>query len=123
MSWNDLLISICEIVLTAFASWASATLIAWLSNKLKNAKTQHYVMEAYDIVSSCVKYTYQTYVDSIKGTDLWTREAQQKALNTALEAAKAQLSEKTKSYITNNYGDLETYLVGLIEATIYDLKN
>lgn len=122
MNWNDILISVVSIVLTTFASWASATLIAWLSEKLKDHKSQRYIMDAYMIAENCVKATYQTYVESIKGTDLWTKEAQEHALQLALAAAKEQLQSSTSKYIAENYGDLDTYLIGLIESILYDLK-
>lgn len=123
MSWNDILISVVSLVLTTFASWASATFIAWLNDKLKDRKSQRFIADAYMIAENCVKATYQTYVEAIKGTDLWTKEAQQKALQMALDSAKAQLKGSTTNYISNNFGDLDTYLVGLIEAILYDLKN
>lgn len=122
MSWNDVIISVCSIILTALASWASTMLIAWLNEKLKGTKSERYVMEAYRIVEECVKVTYQTYVEAIKGTELWTKEAQEHALQMALESAKSQLNSSTTKYIAENFGGVDEYLVGLIEAIIYDLK-
>lgn len=122
MNWNDILISVCSIILTTVASWASMRLIAWLDNKLKDTKSERYIKEAYRIIEDCVKSTYQTYVQAIKGTDLWTKEAQEKALHMALDAAKEQLNKSTTKYITENFGSLDEYLTNLIEAVLYDLK-
>lgn len=46
-----------------------------------------------------------------------------KALNTALERAESQLSECSKKYVADHFGYLDKYLIGRIEAAIYDLKN
>lgn len=123
MSWNDVLISVCSIILTAFASWLSIHLTAWLDDKLKGAKSERFIKDAYRIVAECVKSTYQTYVEAIKGTDLWTKEAQQHALDLALSAAHDKLSTQTADYLEQNFGDLDEYLSNLIEAILYDLKN
>lgn len=123
MNWTEVLISVCSIILTTVASWVSMRLIAWLDNKLKDSKSERYVKDAYRIIEECVKSTYQTYVQAIKGTDLWTKEAQQKALNMALTAAKEKLNSKTSEYIAENFGSVDDYLTNLIEAILYDLKN
>lgn len=123
MNWNDLIISVCSIILTGLATWGLATFTAWMNDKLKDKKSQKYANEALAIVISCVKCTYQTYVEAIKDNpDLWTKEAQEKALNMALESAKAQLNTEVTQYIANNYGSVDKYLIGLIESVLYDLK-
>ena len=76
MTWNDILISVVSLILTGLASWAVATFTAWMNEKLKGKKSQKYANEALAIVTACVKSTYQTYVEALKGTDLWTKEAQ-----------------------------------------------
>lgn len=123
MNWNDLIISVCSIILTGLATWGLGVFTSWMNEKLKDKKIGKFATETLEIVVSCVKATYQTYVEAIKGTDLWTKEAQEKALKMALESAKAQLSEDVKDYITTNYGGLDEYLINLIEAVLYDLKN
>ena len=121
-AWRELIISICSIILTGLATWAVAAITNWLNQKLKDKKSKNYALEAFNIVTACVKATYQTYVEAIKGTDAWTKEAQETALNLALESAKAQLNDSIKEYICSNYGSLDAYLIGLIEAVLYDLK-
>lgn len=123
MNWNDLIISVCSIILTGLATWGLSVFTSWMNEKLKDKKIGKFAAETLEIVVSCVKTTYQTYVEAIKGTNLWTKEAQEKALKMALESAKAQLSEDAKNYITTNYGGLDEYLINLIESVLYDLKN
>ena len=123
MDWKTILFSVISIVVTSLATWAVAALQAWLSEKLKDKKSQRYVLAIVQVVTSCVKATYQTYVESIKGTDAWTKEAQELALQKALASAKAQLSTELTGYITDTFGDVDAYITGLIESILYDLKN
>lgn len=119
---QDIIISVCSVILTGLSAWAVSALTKWLDYKLANKKSQHYAQEALNIVINCVKATYQTYVDSIKGTEAWTKEAQQHALDLALNTAKARFSADLTAYINDNYGNIDAYTVGLIESVIYDLK-
>lgn len=122
MNWQEILISVVTVVLTGLATWAVTALTGWLNEKLKDKKSQRYAFAILEVVTSCVKATYQTYVEAIKGTDMWTKEAQEKALKMALESAKAQLDNELKGYITENFGSVDQYIIGLIEAILYDLK-
>lgn len=122
MDWQTLIISICSIVITSLATWGMAKLTQWLDFKLEGKKSESYINDIVSIVLDCVKVTYQTYVESIKGTDAWTKEAQENALKMSLEAAKKHLGTKFIDYITTNFGDVDVYLTNLIEALIYDLK-
>lgn len=122
MNWQEILISVVTVVLTGLATWAVTALTGWLNEKLKDKKSHRYALAILEVVTSCVKATYQTYVEAIKGTDMWTKETQEKALKMALESAKAQLDDELKGYITENFGGVDQYIIGLIEAVIYDLK-
>ena len=123
MNWNDLIISVCSLIITGLATWLLGLFTSWMNEKLKDKKAQKYANDALDIVTKCVKATYQTYVEAIKGTDLWTKEAQTMALQMSLDAAKSQLNDNVKDYITNNYTSIDEFLTNLIESVLYDLKN
>jgi subtilisin family serine protease len=122
MDWSEIIISVVSVILTSLATWGVSRLTAWLNTKIKDKNALAYVSGIVEVVTTAVKATYQTYVETIKGSELWDTEAQKKALNKALEIAKEQLSENAKTYILNNYGDLDKYLIEKIESIIYDLK-
>lgn len=122
MNWQNLVIEIVLAVVSAVSAWVLAKVRNLINTKIANENTRKLADAATSVVCSVVKATYQTYVENIKGTDAWTAEAQKKALQLALDAAKAQLSEEVKKYITENYGDIDGWLTGQIEATIYSLK-
>lgn len=89
MAIKDILLSVISLLLTGLATWGLSVFTTWMNDKLKDKKSRKYANEALNIVVSCVKATYQTYVEAIKGTDAWTKEAQEKALKLALESAKS----------------------------------
>lgn len=122
MDWNGLIFSALSIIITGLATWAMSLLTKWLNDKLADKKSKKYADDILQIVSGAVKKTYQSYVEAIKGTDMWTIEAQQKALNIALGTAREAINLDTAQYISENYGDIDTYLTNLIESVLYDLK-
>ena len=123
MDWQTILLSIISIVLTALISWAAERLIAFINSKISNSKYAKYLTDAVAVITRAVKTTYQTYVQSLKDKDMFTAEAQKEALTMAKDMTLKQLSTDVKQYITDNFGDIETWLNGKIESIIYDLKN
>lgn len=123
MDWQSLVLQIVSVVLATLGAWVLAKVKSLINTKIKNEKARALLDSATTVVSNVVKATYQTYVESIKGTDAWTKDAQEKALQTAVTAARSQLSEEVEKYISDNFGDVETWIKSLIETTLYNLKN
>lgn len=123
MSLSEILLSALGVVLTGLASWAVGKLTAWINTKIKNEKATKFATEILAIATSAVESTYQTYVESIKGTDLWDVDAQKTALQKSLDTMKSELTDGAKNYIADTYGNVNDYLVNLVESTIYQLKN
>jgi len=122
MTWTDILITIISTAVTALLSWGIAKLTKWVDSKIGDSKKASMLNNAIFAVSNAVKATWQTYVQAIKGTEAWTKEAQTAALNKAVKTAKEQLSAEVQEYITENFGSLDKWLVSQVESTIYDLK-
>lgn len=122
MNWQTLVIEIVVAILSAVGAWVLAKVKTFISTKITNENARKLAEAATSIVSSVVRATYQTYVEGIKGTEAWTAETQKKALQNAIDAAKAQMSSSVKSYIEENFGNLDSWLTSQIEATIYSLK-
>lgn len=123
MDWQSLVIQIVSVVLATLGAWVLAKVKSLINTKIKNEKARALLDSATTVVSNVVKATYQTYVEAIKGTDAWTKDAQEKALQNAVTAARSQLSEEVEKYISDNFGDVETWIKSLIETTLYNLKN
>lgn len=122
MTWNDIILSVLSTLLIGLATWGLSVFTTWMNEKLKDKKSQKLANDALNIVTQCVKSTYQTYVESLKGTALWTKEAQQNALQMAMNAAKKQFNDDIKDYITINYASIDSFLLSSIESVLYDLK-
>ena len=123
MDWQSIIIQIVSLVLAALGAWVLAKVKSLINTKIKNEKARALLNSATTVVSNVVKATYQTYVESIKGTDAWTKAAQEKALQDAVTSARSQLSEEVEKYISENFGDVETWIKSLVETTLYNLKN
>lgn len=119
----EIIFSAIGVIITGLASWATTILVKWLNTKIKNKELASFSEMVVTIVTNAVKCTYQSYVEGIKGTDQWTREAQEKALQLALETAKRELTTNAVKYIENQHGDIDNYIKTLIESILYDLKN
>lgn len=94
-----------------------------VSSKVKNAKAKELLTAALNAIEAATKATQQTFVDNIKRTDRWTKEAQQVALTNAVNTAKAQMSDKVISYIQKNCGgDVDAWCKTQVEALLHDIK-
>ena len=123
MDWQAILLTVISLVLTTVLTFAGEKLVAWLNTKIKNGKALGFLTSATNIVIGAVKATYQTYVEALKGKNMFDGTAQKNALEMAKNAAIGQLSADAKAYIEQTYGDVEKWIEGTIESVIYDLKN
>lgn len=119
----NILFTALGIIITGLATWLSSVLVKFLNEKIKDKKLTNWLTQIVDIITSAVKFTYQTYVEELKGKDIFTKEAQEKALIETYERVKNQLSKEAVKFIEENYGDVEKWIKEKIEAVIYSLKN
>ena len=123
VEFNEILFSALGILITGLATWLTTVAVNWLNTKVKNKKLAETLTAITNTVAIAVRSTYQTYVENLKGTDVWTKETQKEALKKALETAKATLSSEAMKYITENYDDIDGFLTSLIESILFDLKS
>ena len=123
IEFQQILFSALGVFVTGLVSWFTTLAIKWLNSKIKNKELLHFSTTVLTIVTNAVKATYQTYVESIKGTELWNAQSQKEALEQALITAKKELTVDSLEYIQKEHGDIDAYLKTLIESILYDLKN
>ena len=123
MQWQEIVYTVIALLVTSVVMYGITQLKNYIATKLKDGNLKNFLNIALSSIQTAVKSTYQTYVESIKGTKDWTTDAQQTALNAALETAKASLSSDVQEYIKTTYGDVDTRIITQIEATLHDLKN
>lgn len=122
MDWQTLIIGIVSFVITSLLSWSFAELRSWIKKKASYSKFAEYLTRAVTVVEGAVKSTYQTYVEALKGQDMFTAEAQKEALERAKNTAASQLTGEVKDYIESTFGDVDKWIYNQIESAIYDLK-
>ena len=124
---NDVLLNILSVVVTAvilpLISYAGTRLISYLNSKIKDENARIHLTTATDIVVNAVRSVFQTYVDSLKASGNFDKEAQLIALNKAKDIALEQMTDDVKNFISKNYGSVDAWLTTTIESTINLIKN
>ena len=98
-------------------------LIAFLNSKVKDENSKLILTTTTDIVSNAVRSVFQTYVESLKASGNFDKEAQIIALTKAKDIALEQMTEEVKQFIAKNYGSVDAWLTTTIESTINLIKN
>lgn len=92
--------------------------------KLKeNELLNSYIDFAQEIITKAVITVSQTYVDSLKKSGKFDKEAQVKAKKYATEIAKNLISTEGKRAIKTIYKDYDNYVDSVIESTCKKLKD
>ena len=87
-----------------------------------NELAKKYISLLSSTITNCVIATNQTYVETLKKQGKFDAEAQKEAFNMTLNAVKALLTDEAKQYLSEIYGDLNTYITNQIEATVNQNK-
>ena len=93
-----------------------------ITDRIENDKADKYIYMLSNTITKCVTATNQTYVDSLKKDNAFTKEAQLKALEMTADAVLAILSAEAKAYLPTIVGDLNTYILTQIESEVNRLK-
>lgn len=117
---------VCIIPLLGILTAYAVQYIKAKSNELQaateSAMADKYIALLADTITKCVIATNQTYVDSLKNKEAFTKEAQKEAFQKTLDSVMAILSDDAKVYINNTFGDVETYITTQIEAAVNQNK-
>lgn len=119
----EIILSALGILITGLATWLTTVIVNWLNTKIKNKKLAELLSSIAKAVEVAVRATYQEYVENLKGTAGWTKEAQEEALKRAIAKAKEIFSDEAKKYIEENYEDIDAFIANLIESILFDLKS
>lgn len=92
--------------------------------KLKeNELLNSYIDFAQEVITKAVITVSQTYVDSLKKSGKFDKEAQVKAKKYATEIAKNLISTEGEKAIKTIYKDYDNYVDSVIESTCKKLKD
>lgn len=125
MEWMVILQQIFELCVIPFLGILTMYAVNYIKAKtaeLKTTNSNEILIKYLDMLSTtvieCVIATNQTYVNSLKGQNAFTEEAQKIAFQKTYDAVIAILSDDAKEYLTNVYGDLSTFIMNMIEAEV-----
>ena len=125
MEWMVLLQQIFELCIIPLLGVLTMYIVNYIKARtaeLKTTNSNEILIKYLDMLSTtvieCVIATNQTYVNSLKGQNAFTEEAQKIAFQKTYDAVIAILSDDAKDYLTNVYGDLSTFIMNMIEAEV-----
>lgn len=129
MDWTEILQNLFVVVIIPLLGLITKYMVQFfaIKNEELKEKTDNEMFKKYfdmlnKTVTSCVIATNQTYVDALKDKNAFTAEAQKEALQKTYSAIMAILSEDAKNYLSNATGDLQSYIMNLIEAQVKENK-
>ena len=93
-----------------------------LINQEQNETKKRYIELLANTIETCVIATNQTYVDSLKNKNAFTPEAQKEAFEKTKDAVLSILTDESKVYLSQIYGDLNTYITTEIEKQVNQNK-
>ena len=105
-------------ILTTFLVTFIKKKIGEIQEKSDNEVFNKYMEMLKDTVVECVIATNQTYVDALKDKDAFDETAQQEAFKRTYNAVLEILGKDITDYLNNSMGDLNTYIIKLIEAQV-----
>jgi len=126
---KELLLTALEAIIVAAIPVLTTFIVKYLQAKSAQAgaqteseTAQKYLAEITSAITTAVTATSQTYVDSLKATGAFTKEAQLEALSKSKATALSLLSQSAIDFITEAYGDITAYLEAKIEETVRNTK-
>ena len=125
MDWPNLLTQIFEVCIIPLLAVLTTYIVKYIQvkNAEFTAKSENELVDKYVnmlsyTISSCVVATNQTYVEALKKQGKFDAEAQKVAFNMTLNAVMEILSEDAKKYLSEAFGDLNSYITSQIEASV-----
>ena len=125
MNWMEMLQKIFEICIIPLLGVLTTYLVVFIRQKSKelqettdNELYKKYIEMLQDTIVRCVIATNQTYVEALKNKNAFDKEAQAEAFRMTYDAVMAILTDDAKDYLANVVGDLQTYIIKLIEAEV-----
>ena len=91
-------------------------------DKQDNNLSKKYLDMLTNTITNCVIAVNQTYVDSLKKRGEFTPEAQKEAFEMVYKQVLSTLTEESRTYLSEIYGDLDDFIKVLIEAKVRENK-
>jgi uncharacterized membrane protein YgaE (UPF0421/DUF939 family) len=120
---KEIITTVILSVVGVIVSGIGAFVMAWIRSKIKNENVAKMLDDAYRIIHEGVTYVFQTYVEGLKGTDLWDDAAKQTAREKAFEYINKNLSKEVINFLEQNEKTLEEWIAEQIEIAVQQQKH
>lgn len=118
LDYQELIAALWTVIILPILTYAGTQINDWLKAK----KLDKYTNILKENVEIAIKDVQANFVDEIKGTEKWTVESKELALQMAKDKAIYALSDSIYKALLLANADFEDYLTTLIESKLYDLK-
>lgn len=105
-------------VLTAYAITLVKKKTEEVNTKISDETLKKYTDMLSQTIQDCVIATNQTYVNSLKEKNAFTKEAQIEAFNQTYRKVMSIITDEAKKQLITVYGDLNVYIATKIEAEV-----
>lgn len=129
MPWMEMLSKIFEVCIIPLLGVLTTYLVMWvraksraLQEQSKSELQKKYLAMLEDTISNCVIATNQTYVETLKAQGAFGVEEQKTAFVKTFTAVSSILTEEAKVYLNEAVGDLNDYIIMMIEAKVNENK-
>ena len=114
--------SVIGVAATGLVGWLTTTGVGLINQKIKDGKIARWSSQLFQIIMSAVQAIQQSFVDTMKKEGRWNEETAREAKEKAYAIITSELTAELQKYITDNFGDMKSYLMNQIEAMLYNLK-
>jgi hypothetical protein len=125
MEYKELLPVIIETVLIPLLIALTGFIVKWINAKANQLKEKAaddryflYIDILQELVTKAVIMVNQTYVDELKKTNSFSKEAQVEAFRKVYETVMTSLSEDVVVYLQQIISNLDDYITVLIESSV-----
>jgi len=122
MNINEIIALILQAVLVPLLIYGANLARNYLMAQTKSLQVQRALDQATDAVIKAVDMTSQTFVDEIKGTTEWNKEAMKQAFDLSFATAVSILGKEGTELLELVTGDAKSYIEAAIESAVAEGK-
>lgn len=120
--FSDVIIGIVFGIISYLVVFIRKQISDFLNKKIENENIKNGLETANNIVEQAVLCVTQTYVDELKGKDIFDAESQKTALQKAKDSAYAMFNDDILEIVQSTYGDFEEWMNTKIEEVVHKNK-
>ena len=120
IDWENIIARLIESLALLFITVLIPYAIRWLKAQTKVKLLKDVIDRAETLVSNCVDYTSQTFVNALKKEGKFTKEEWNIAFNMSKERVLALMTEEMVATLEQCFGDLNIWIETQIEKDVLE---